>query len=186
MKQSEINLLCQEAADCLKQHHWVLPPKPEWAACDFGLGDYTKVGLVEVLLTNEPEYCEKIMYARAGMVTPAHTHFEKKEDIICRSGNLKVTLWSQNPGEHEPTGTVDIKINRQLETHKSGQSFILPAGHRMTLTPGIWHEFVPEDGPCLIGEVSTFCNEETDNIFADKRVDIFEAPEADVPAKLPA
>jgi len=75
MKQSEINKLCREAADCLKQHNWVLPPQPEWSATDFGLGDYTKAGLVEVLLANEPEYCEKIMYAREGMVTPAHTHY---------------------------------------------------------------------------------------------------------------
>jgi ABC-type sugar transport system, auxiliary component len=78
MKQSEINMLLKEAAECLKKHNWKLPPEPEWCATDFGLGEYEKAGLVEVLLCNEPEYCEKIMYARENMVTPCHTHYERK------------------------------------------------------------------------------------------------------------
>jgi D-lyxose ketol-isomerase len=187
MKQSEINELCREAAECLKKHHWILPPQPEWSATDFGLGDYRTTGLVEVLLSNEPEYCEKIMYAREGMVTPAHTHYEKKEDIICRQGRLKITLWSSNPAENGTKGgTVSIKINRKMEEKQSGTAFELAAGDRITLTSGIWHEFVPIGGPCLIGEVSTFCNEETDNIFANKSIDIFQAPEADEPPAVPS
>ena len=185
MKQSEINKLCHEAAACLSKHQWVLPPQPEWSATDFGLGDYEKTGLVEVLLANEPEYCEKIMYARAGMVTPAHTHYDKKEDIICRHGIVRVTLWEKNPREDATYGSVDIKVNRKMETHKSGVPFDMPAGTRITITPGIWHEFVPVGEAALIGEVSTFCNEEIDNIFADSNIDIFQAPEADVPASLP-
>lgn len=185
MKQSEINELCREAAERLKEHHWVLPPAPEWSACDFGLGDYRKSGLVEVLLANEPEYCEKIMYAREGMVTPCHTHYEKKEDIICRYGTLKVTLWSGNPREGKPEGAVEVKINRKMEKRQSGVPFELEAGSRITLTPGIWHEFVPVGGYCLIGEVSTFCNEETDNVFADPKIDIFQAPEPDEATAVP-
>lgn len=185
MKQSEINKLLREAAACLKKHQWVLPPQAEWSACDFGLGDYKKVGLVEVLLANEPEYCEKIMYAQDGMVTPAHTHYEKKEDIICRHGTLQITLWSSNPSEGTPNGTVEVKINRKMEKRESGVPFELKAGSRITLTPGIWHEFKPVGGEALIGEVSTFCNEETDNVFADKRIDIFQAPEPDEPAAMP-
>lgn len=185
MKQSEINQLCREAAECLKRHQWVLPPQAEWSATDFGLGDYKKVGLVEVLLANEPEYCEKIMYAREGMVTPAHTHYEKKEDIICRQGTLRVTVWSSNPSEKTTNGSVTVKINRKEEPRQSGIPFDLKAGERITLTPGIWHEFVPVGGACLIGEVSTFCNEETDNIFANAKIDIFQAPEADEPPSLP-
>lgn len=185
MKQSEVNLLCHEAAECLKNHQWVLPPQPEWSATDFGLGDYEKIGLVEVLLANEPEYCEKIMYARAGMVTPAHTHYDKKEDIICRHGVLRVTVWEKNPSEDPVSGSVNIQINRKMQNHKSGVPFDLPAGSRITITPGIWHEFVPVDNACLIGEVSTFCNEEIDNIFANKKIDIFVPPEADVPPSYP-
>ncbi|MBZ0186983.1 MAG: D-lyxose/D-mannose family sugar isomerase [Candidatus Obscuribacterales bacterium] len=179
MKQSEVNQLCLDAAECFKRQHWALPPKAEWWASDFGLGDYRKAGLVEVLLANEPEYCEKIMYARAGMVTPTHTHNEKKEDIICRHGTLRITLWSGNPQKDTPDGPIEIKINRQTETRQSGVPFDLSAGSRITITPGIWHKFEPVSEECLIGEVSTFCDEETDNIFADSKVDIFQEPEAD-------
>lgn len=187
MKQSEINKLCHEAAEFFKKQNWVLPPEPEWSATDFGLGDYTKEGLVEVLLANEAEYCEKIMYAREGMVTCAHTHYEKKEDIIVRHGKLKITLWSKNPRENpNNTDTVEVKINRKLEKHKSGVPFYLTSGTRITLTSGIFHEFVPVEGPCMIGEVSTFCNEETDNIFANPKVDIFQAPEADEAPNFPS
>lgn len=186
MKQSEVNELCREAAECLKKHQWVLPPQPEWSATDFGLGDYRKTGLVEVLLCNEPEYCEKIMYAREGMVTPAHTHYEKKEDIIVRSGTLQVTVWVDHPHEASNKGKkVSMKINRQMVECDSGVPFELHAGSRITMSQGVWHEFVPVGGPSLIGEVSTFCNEETDNIFADKKVDIFQAPEQDVAPAIP-
>jgi D-lyxose ketol-isomerase len=185
MKQSEINELLKEAADAMKKHNWVLPPEPEWSATDFGLGDYRKTGLVEVLLANEPEYCEKIMYAREGMVTPAHTHYEKKEDIIVRHGTLRITLWAKNPNEGEVKGSVQVKINRKMEEHQSGVPFELHAGSRITLTSGIFHEFAPTGGYALIGEVSTFCNEETDNIFANPKVDIFQAPEADEKVAVP-
>lgn len=185
MKQSEINLVCRQAAECLKKHHWVLPPQPEWSATDFGLGDYKKAGLVEILLANEAEYCEKIMYACEGMVTPAHTHYEKKEDIICRQGTLRVTLWSSNPSENPPADAIEVQINRKKETRTSGVPFDMPAGTRITITPGIWHEFVPVNDECLIGEVSTFCNEEIDNIFANRDIDIFLAPEADEPVAFP-
>ena len=182
MKQSEVNQLCREAAACFEQHGWALPPRPQWAATDFGLGDYRKFGLAEVVLANEPEYCEKIMYAGAGMVTPAHTHGQKKEDIICRSGRLSLTLWKENPRRQTPEGEVEVQINGEIRTRTSGKPFVLHPGERITLTPGIWHEFAPETGGTMIGEVSTWCDEATDNFFADPKVDIFHEIEADEPA----
>jgi hypothetical protein len=185
MKQSEINLLCREAAEKFAKHQWALPPKPQWAATDFGLGDYKKAGLVEVLLANEREYCEKIMYARKDMATPAHTHGNKKEDIICRVGSLRVWLWAANPHEKKTTDPVTAQVNGERRTVQSGEPFLLEAGERITLTPGIWHEFAPASEYCLIGEVSTWCDEERDNFFADPKIDIFEATEQDEPVSLP-
>jgi len=185
MKQSEVNLLCNEAAICFAKHQWALPPKPQWAATDFGLGDYRKTGLVEVLLANEPEYCEKIMYARRDMVTPVHTHGQKKEDIICRVGSLQLWLWSANPRETGSNEPVTVRVNGEERTVRSGEDFVLKAGERITLTSGIWHEFAPASDYCLIGEVSTWCDEAHDNFFADPAVDIFQAAEPDEPVKLP-
>ena len=84
MKRSEINFLLQSATQCYEAHGWALPPNPRWDITDFGLGDWRRYGLVLVNLADEPEYCEKLMYAQVRMTTPAHAHAKKKEDIICR------------------------------------------------------------------------------------------------------
>src|SRR5882762_9516743 len=98
MKRSEINFLIQSADRCFRANGWALPPRPRWDVTDFGLGDWPRHGLVLVNLAEEPEYCEKLMYARRGMETPAHTHKKKKEDIICRWGRLAVRVWEGQPG----------------------------------------------------------------------------------------
>ncbi|MBD0417416.1 D-lyxose/D-mannose family sugar isomerase [Oryzicola mucosus] len=183
MKQSEVNRLCREADECFRLQGWILPPNAQFAATDFGLGDYRAAGLVEVLLANEPEYCEKIMYASENMSTPAHTHGKKKEDIICRSGELRLTVWADNPRLTPSVGAVEVQINREMRRLLSGEAFFLKAGERITLTPGIWHEFAPSAAGTLIGEVSTWCDEATDNFFADPRVDIFHAIEPDETAE---
>lgn len=177
-----MNRLCREADACLRRLGWALPPNAQFAATDFGLGDYRTAGLVEVLLANEPEYCEKIMYAGQDMSTLAHTHGKKKEDIICRAGELRLTLWAQNPRLQTASGSVSVQINREMRTVPSGEPIVLRPGERITLTPGIWHEFAPSVPDTLIGEVSTWCDEATDNFFADPRVDIFHGIDPDEPA----
>ena len=88
MKRSQINEIYLEAAACFARHGWALPPEPRWDITDFGLGNFEQFGLVLINLAEEFEYCEKLMYARAGQTTPLHTHARKKEDIICRHGSL--------------------------------------------------------------------------------------------------
>src|SRR5688572_10703327 len=97
MKRSEINQLVLDASAFFGLHSWSLPPKPRCDVTDFGLGDWSRWGLVLVNLAEHPEYCEKLMYARRGMVTPAHCHRIKKEDIICLVGGLRVTIWADKP-----------------------------------------------------------------------------------------
>ena len=82
MKRSEINSVIREAAAAFVRHGWTLPPHPRWDITDFGLDDFGRVGLVLVNLAEQPEYCEKLMYARRRQTTPRHHHASKKEDII--------------------------------------------------------------------------------------------------------
>jgi D-lyxose ketol-isomerase len=98
MKRSEINGLLRDAAACFAAHGWALPPKPKWDVTDFGLGDWRRHGLVLVNLAEQPEYCEKLMYAKQGMTTPTHYHPKKKEDIIVRWGELVVRAWPRCAG----------------------------------------------------------------------------------------
>lgn len=97
MKRSEINAAYRTALACFTRHHWALPPAPRWDITDFGLRNFPRFGLTVVNLATEIEYCEKLMYARRGQTTPCHTHAKKKEDIICRSGELAVKLWAKKP-----------------------------------------------------------------------------------------
>ena len=139
----------------------MLPPNPQWDVIDFGLGDWRQYGLVLVTLANEPEYCEKVMYACRGMTTPAHCHHRKKEDIIARWGRLRVTLWDGLPSAG-PGRVVD-----------------LDPGMRITIPSGVYHEFVPLTDECIIGEVSTANDDAHDNVFADPRIARFPHIEQD-------
>lgn len=175
MKRSEINELVRAATACFESHGWALPPKPRWDVTDFGLGDWRRNGLVLVNLADEPEYCEKLMYARRGMTTPQHTHRKKKEDIVCRWGVLRLTLSMRGRDRF------DVQVNGETRPFASGSEIELQAGERITLTPGIYHEFTPASEECIIGEVSTANDDQNDNLFTDPNIGRFPQIEEDEP-----
>lgn len=183
MKRSAINRAYRDALACFARNHWALPPQPIWDITDFGLGDFERQGLTLVNLANESEYCEKVMYARSGQATPCHTHARKKEDIICRSGELTVALWGVKPalGAALPP-TLAASINGNLAEIHTGRPFVLAAGSRITLEPGVWHAFWPKSRECIIGEVSTANDDTGDNFFLDPAVGRFPNIEEDEPA----
>jgi hypothetical protein len=183
MKRSAINSAYRAASACFAQHGWVLPPKPKWDITDFGLGDFEHYGLVLINLATEPEYCEKLMWARCGQTTPCHTHAKKKEDIICRAGELTLKLWPAKPvaGMRFSPAFI-VPINGEPTTIRPGQTFALAAGSRVTLLPGVWHEFVPASSECIIGEVSTANDDLHDNFFLNPGIGRFPGIEEDEPA----
>jgi D-lyxose ketol-isomerase len=180
MKRSEINYLLRSAQSCFQTHEWALPPRPRWDATDFGLGDWRKFGLVLVNLAEEPEYCEKLMYARKGMTTPAHCHRKKKEDIICRWGRLAVQVWAAHPGESRDS-KFPMPLDHEAVLVQSGQILELSAGSRVTLVPGIYHEFYPLSEECIIGEVSTANDDLHDNFFVNPDIGRYPHLEEDEP-----
>lgn len=183
MKRSEINALVRDASMCFQAHGWSLPPRPRWDVTDFGLGDWTRFGLVLVNLAEEAEYCEKLMYARRGMVTPAHCHAKKKEDIIARWGSLAIRIWPTHP--ERARGSVTLKLNGEQREFESGSEILLPPGHRVTLEPGVYHEFWPVSTEVVIGEVSTANDDVNDNFFVDPDVGRYTSIEEDEAALVP-
>ena len=171
MKRSEINALVADATSCFERHGWTLPPAPRWDVTDFGLGDWRRFGLVLINLTEEPEYCEKLMYAKAGMVTPMHWHASKKEDIICRTGAL--VLRFTEVASRCGSAVFQLKVNGQLEWISPGTTITLHAGERVTIPPGVVHGFEPGSDEVIIGEVSTANNDLDDNFFVDPAVGRF-------------
>jgi len=175
MKRSEINDAVREAKQAFEKNGWALPPDPRWDITDFGLGDFNRCGLILVNLSEQPEYCEKLMYARHNQVTPRHYHAVKKEDIICRAGRLAVELPSVHP-------FLRLQVNGAFRDVSTGQPLILQAGERITLIPGVLHAFWADSEYCIIGEVSTANDDRNDNCFEDKRVGRFSSIVEDAPA----
>lgn len=181
MKRSDINRLVREASACFEARGWALPPEPKWDVCDFGLGDVWSKGLLLVNLAEEPEYCEKLMYQRRGMMCLAHTHRKKKEDIVCRWGELAVTVWPGRP-DVAHWGEFSVNVNAKPRHVRPGERLVLTAGERITLVPGVYHAFEPESDEVIIGEVSTANDDLNDNFFVDESVKRFSEVEEDEPA----
>ena len=183
MRRSTANRAHREALACFTRHGWALPPRPSWDITDFGLGDFDHKGLVLITLASEPEYCEKLMYACRDQETPCHAHARKKEDIICRSGELTLTLWPSkpDPGARQPPAFRG-RINGEPVDIRTGVPFTLAAGSRVTIEPGVWHAFRPASDECIIGEVSTANDDLADNYFADPMIGRFPGMEEDEPS----
>lgn len=174
MKRSEINAVVAEARNAFERHGWTLPPNPRWDVTDFGLGDFTAVGLTLINLAEQPEYCEKLMYVRHNQVTPRHYHASKKEDIICRWGRLAIELPSTKP--------VRLQVNGEWRDIPPGAPFILTSGERITLTKGVLHAFWADSPYAIVGEVSTANDDAHDNYFENKQVGRFSKIDENEPA----
>jgi D-lyxose ketol-isomerase len=181
MKRSEINQALKNALRCFKAAGWALPPNPRWDVTDCGLGQFAKIGLVLVNLAEQPEYCEKLMFARRRQVLPLHTHHRKKEDIICRAGRLAVEVWKGHPKRTRKGTQFFIQRNGERIKVRAGQVLLLKAGERVTLVPGVYHAFWPESREAIIGEVSTANDDAHDNFFVDPRIGRFPRIEEDEP-----
>lgn len=179
MKRSEINRAYQEAKSCFDKSNWKLPPAPRWDISDFGLGQFKQMGLVLVNLTEEPEYCEKLMFCRKDQLTPLHTHARKKEDIICRQGRLAIELWAGHPDKTAKGTPFHLKRNGKEVQVRSGEVAVLEAGERVTLVPGIYHAFWGASEECVIGEVSTANDDLHDNFFANAEIGRYPGIEED-------
>lgn len=184
MKRSEINRAIADAKLAFERHHWHLPPNPRWDVTSFGLGDFSRWGLVLVNLAELPQYCEKIMFAKAGQLTVMHCHKRKQEDIICRVGTFAIRLaardaeWKVNRSGSDVT----VDVNGENRSVASGGLVYLSQGERITLRPGVYHEFWPVSDYCIIGEVSTANDDSNDNFFENPNVGRFDAIEEDEPA----
>jgi len=198
MNRSKINRILADAVSFFQKHHFNLPPwafwsREQWAGkgeecreirekrlgwdiTDFGTEDFAGTGLVLFTLRNgdaSPDaaknYCEKIMIAQKGQVTPWHYHKAKAEDIINRGGSdliIELQKANSNGTLSEEDFTVQCDgITRKL---KARESIKLTPGESIALGPYMSHTFYGGNGPVMIGEVSKTNDDCTDNFFRDK------------------
>jgi D-lyxose ketol-isomerase len=182
MKRSTINAAFAAASEYFERHHRYLPPRARWDITDFGLGDFRQYGLTLVNLATQPEYCEKLMYAQRGQITPCHTHFRKKEDISRQVGELTLQLWPEHPARCIPRKPAEVAFNGEPVMVAAGIPLVLRPGSRVTLRPGTWHAFYPTSDECIIAEVSTANDDLHDNVFAQDDIGRFPGIEEDAPS----
>jgi D-lyxose ketol-isomerase len=199
MRRSEVNAIITDVKHFLAFHRFLLPGWAYWAPgewkgaykkcreivdnklgwdiTDFGSGDFYKKGLALFTIRNgswekkDKLYCEKIMVAGEGQITPMHFHWNKTEDIINRGGgDLVMELYQADSDEqlsHEP---VTVSVDGILVKVMAGEPLLLKPGQSICLKPGLYHRFYGEmnKGEVLIGEVSMVNDDANDNRFYDK------------------
>lgn len=148
-----------------------------WDITDYGGGDFARLGLALFTLRNGTVselrsgkgmvYAEKLLISQVEQLSPMHTHVVKSEDIINRGGgDLVVELYGSTPdGLRDPDAPITVVCDGIAQTLPAGGKLRLEPGASVTLRPGDWHAFWAEGRACLIGEVSTVNDDETDNIF---------------------
>jgi D-lyxose ketol-isomerase len=121
-------------------------PKVEPLVLDFGLGEFSRTGLIEYWLANEQRagYCGKYLFVFDGQTCPRHRHRTKHETFYLLEGELSVT-----------TGKKMLRLR---------------PGDVLPISPGIYHSFTGV-GPALLLELSMPCDV-SDNFFADRRIPI--------------
>jgi D-lyxose ketol-isomerase len=148
-----------------------------WDITDFGHGDYQKTGLFMFTVRNGAQkdlqtgkgklYCEKILIVDVDQITPYHFHWNKMEDIINRGGGrLLIKLYNSTPDEDKDlVNPVHVSLDGVMHTVEPGGIVGLQPGERITLVPGMYHQFWGADGRLLVGEVSLVNDDQVDNRF---------------------
>jgi hypothetical protein len=150
-----------------------------WDVTDFASGRFRETGLTLFTLRNGAPgvpnpiktYAEKIMFVRNGQVTPFHYHARKTEDIIHRggkgTGRLALELYNSDESGGFAQTPVSVLCDGIMRRVAAGATITLGPGESITLTPRLYHTFYAIDADCMIGEVSSLNDDETDNFFKD-------------------
>lgn len=166
-----------------------------WDLTDFGGGDYERIGLLLFTLRNgrvdrplsAKTYAEKLLISGPGQVLPTHYHWAKTEDIIVRAGGRMVLrLWNASTDDRLADTPVVVSLDGVRSELPAGVTLTLEPGQSVTLTPRLYHSFWghPDDGPCVMGEVSAVNDDHADNKFLDGAGRFPEIVEDEAPRRL--
>ncbi|MEK6647035.1 MAG: D-lyxose/D-mannose family sugar isomerase [Candidatus Firestonebacteria bacterium] len=148
-----------------------------WDLTDFGKGDYYELGILLFTIRNgnlknkkyKKPYAEKILLSDSKEMAPMHFHWKKMEDIINRGKNkLLIQIYNSTKDGGLAKTDVSFSVDGMAKKITAGSIVKLSAGESITLVPGIYHKFWPENGILFLGEVSTVNDDVCDNRFYEK------------------
>ena len=164
-----------------------------WDVTDFGSGDFPRIGRTLFTLRNgrhaDPRYpkiyAEKFIFNPEGQRAPLHFHVSKMEDIINRGGgNVLITVWRAGDDDRPSDERFTLAVSGIRREAAPGETIRIEPGESICLPPRTFHQFWGEEGsgPSVSGEVSSVCDDRTDNYFLDPR-ERFPAVEEDEPMR---
>jgi len=150
-----------------------------WDVTDFSSGDFDRVGRTIFTLRNgsksrpnrSKSYAQKAMMLREDQRSPVHFHRSKMEDIINQGGgNILISLWKADDDDGLSDSPVTVSVDGQEVVAEPGHPLRLRPGQSVCLVPRTYHQFWAERGAgtTLSIEVSSVCDDFTDNFFLEK------------------
>jgi D-lyxose ketol-isomerase len=150
-----------------------------WDVTDFGSGEFARIGRTLFTLRNgrhgDPRYpkvyAEKLIFNPEGQRAPLHFHVSKMEDIINRGGgNILIKLWKAGPDKRPSDDAFSLSISGIRQEFSPGEIIRIEPGESICLPPRTFHQFWGEEGTgsSVSGEVSSVCDDRTDNYFLEK------------------
>lgn len=127
---------------------------------------HRRIGCIQYLVTNTPEYCGKILVHEKNTTTPAHAHHDKHETFLVFSGRLRMVVDGE-PVVLHPGDVLPIERNVSHEfTALEDNTVIIEFS-----TPSSRHDsFFAQDG--MWEEVNDRTDEEATEWPFDLRVDV--------------
>jgi len=157
-----------------------------WDVTDFGSGRFRQIGRMLFTLRNgkardmryPKPYAEKLLIEPEGQRSPMHYHRSKREDIINRGGgNVIIILHPVDADGLPARGTMTAQVDGVRRDLHAGDPIRLQPGESLSIPPKTFHQFWAEEGTgvrvgseryTLSGEISSICDDWTDNVFIDE------------------
>lgn len=172
-----------------------------WDVTDFGSEDFRGAGMVSFLLRNgqipktfladnpdqEPSqarsYSEKIILVQVRQVCPLHYLHSRDIDLLNRGGGDLVVQLHYPDAEDgvDVERRVPVLVNGIVYNIKAGGIVRLVPGDSITIAAGLYRKFWAEKSSCLVGEISSRCDEENDYHFLDETLHRITSIEEDEP-----
>lgn len=156
-----------------------------WDVTDFGSGRFNHIGRTLFTLRNgrhdDPRYpkgyAEKLILDPEGQRAPLHFHRSKREDIINRAGgNILITLMATDADDRPSRSPLSVVVDGCCTQIDAGSVIRLTPGMSVCIPPRTFHQFWGEEGTgwrindtgyTVSGEVSTVCDDTSDNVFLE-------------------
>jgi len=175
-----------------------------WDVTDFGLGDFLSQGMTSFMLRNgQPSrksdqevsekipaetlnglgrhYSEKILLVQLHQALPLLALKHRTHDLINRGGGDLVIQVYQSTPEHnlDEKSRIPLQVNGIAYNVKAGGIVRLVPGDGLTLQAGIYYKYWAEKASCIVGSISSTCDERNDYRFFDLNCQRFPEIEPD-------